>query len=604
MQKRICYNCFNESTDQSGRCPHCGYQPRQNRDKYPFALPEGTMLNGSYIVGSVQGYDHFCITYVAHGYWDKALVIVKEYYPDIMVVRTDGYSVSADLKQYAEDFAYGKDCFLEEVRALAKLRGNPNIFHEQGCFEENGTVYMIMDYVEGISFKKYLEDRGTAISWEETKRIFFSVMDAMLAVRAKGRILRDSVNQEQEIIFCDISPDNIFISRDGKIMLMELGIARCSLGDRSCSLDVTLEHGFAPIEQYTRHGSQGVYTEVYALASIMYYAITFRIPPTSIDRFEKDDLIKPSSFGVSIPPAEEMVLLKALAVRSRDRFQTVLEFYLMLKGEEISGRKEFDCGLYDTYLSDKSEATSVCETSVVTTIPTTPTTHVMAATENMLDIDYDKRAEQYFWGQRDYQRKDVETISFQGSLDGVPQNTWDVSENKDGSVMAWMENGNLHVAAEGNIAPNPDASWMFAYFVNLTRINFGNCFDTSNVVRMNYLFMECKSMASLDVSSFDTSNVTAMGLMFKGCSSLTSLGVSNFNTSNVTDMMGMFGDCSSLTSLDVSSFDSSKVIFMNKMFSGCNHLTLLDITDEKILSQYESNTGIIPIYLEKSIGFS
>ena len=102
--------------------------------------------------------------------------------------------------------------------------------------------------------------------------------------------------------------------------------------------------------------------------------------------------------------------------------------------------------------------------------------------------------------------------------------------------------------------------------------------DTSNVTDMNYMFGECYSLTSLDLSSFDTSNVTDMEYIFNGCSALTSLDLSSFNTSNVTNMYSMFDGCGALTSLDVSSFNTSNVADMYGMFGNCTSLTSLTVT--------------------------
>ena len=103
--------------------------------------------------------------------------------------------------------------------------------------------------------------------------------------------------------------------------------------------------------------------------------------------------------------------------------------------------------------------------------------------------------------------------------------------------------------------------------------------DTSNVTNMYYMFNECASLTSLDLSNFNTSNVTDMQYMFCDCASLTSLDLSSFNTSNVTNMQNMFYYCSSLTSLDLSNFDNSKVTNIYYMFSGCSSLTSLDLSN-------------------------
>ena len=110
----------------------------------------------------------------------------------------------------------------------------------------------------------------------------------------------------------------------------------------------------------------------------------------------------------------------------------------------------------------------------------------------------------------------------------------------------------------------------FSHSKELTEIEGIEYLNTSEVTDMRWMFYDCESLTSLDLSSFNTSNVTDMNSMFKGCSSLTSLNLSNFNTSKVTDMTQMFYRCSSLTSLDVSKFDTSNVTDMVGVFSFCS----------------------------------
>ena len=103
------------------------------------------------------------------------------------------------------------------------------------------------------------------------------------------------------------------------------------------------------------------------------------------------------------------------------------------------------------------------------------------------------------------------------------------------------------------------------------------------ITNMSYMFSDCSSLTSLDLSNFNTNNVTNMGSMFFGCSSLTSLDLSNLNTNSVTNMSCMFYKCSSLTSLDLSNFNTNNVKDMSYMFSRCSSLTSLNTKDEKIL---------------------
>lgn len=307
----ICGKCF-QSID-SGVCPNCGYDGIANREKYPMALPIGTILSGRYILGHVLGQGGFGITYMAQDYQTKKIVAVKEYFPDFMATRTQSKSVSPHTGPREEHFLYGKQCFLEEAKTLAKFIGNPNIVRIYSYFEENNTAYFVMEYIQGVNFQEFITQSGGKISWNDTKRILLPIMEALEQVHRHG------------IIHRDVAPDNIMISDDGTVKLFDFGAARVSLGEKSQSLDVILKHGFAPKEQYMRHGRQGPYTDIYSLGATMYYAITGDVPPESISR-DEEKLIPPSKLGICIPNTEEKALLKALEVKASDRFQTMEEF--------------------------------------------------------------------------------------------------------------------------------------------------------------------------------------------------------------------------------------------------------------------------------------
>ena len=314
ISKKICYNCFHELKEEENTCPHCGYEPEQDKDKYPLALPHGSVLNGKYITGRVLGQGGFGVTYVACDWNTKERVAIKEFLPDTMATRIDTHTVSAYSGERGESFEYGKERFLDEAETLAEFIGNSNIVRIDSYFEENGTAYFVMEYVEGTSLQEYIKEQGGKIGWQEAEKYLLPVMDALGAVHAKG------------IIHRDVTPDNILITKDGTVKLLDFGAARYSLGDKSRSLDVVLKHGFAPKEQYTRHGRQGPYTDIYTVAASFYYAVTGRKPPDSIDRLEEDDLIPPGSLGIDIPPEVEEAILRGMEVQPRDRYQSMAEF--------------------------------------------------------------------------------------------------------------------------------------------------------------------------------------------------------------------------------------------------------------------------------------
>lgn len=310
----ICYNCF-RTKPNGGVCPFCGYNHVGQDDQFPLALKPGTLLANRYYLGRVLGQGGFGVTYVALDRNTRSRVALKEFLPAELCMRDlstgclQVHSVNS-----RESYEYGKKQFLDEAKTLAELVGNEHIVRILSYFEENQTAYFAMEYMEGVNLKQYMQQQGRTLEVLETNHILLPVMEALDWVHSKG------------IIHRDISPDNIMIRGDGTAKLIDFGAARYSTGEVSRSLDVVLKHGFAPKEQYMRHGRQGPFTDVYSMAATYYYALTGKVPPDSIERTEEDELIPPSTLGVNITAQTEDVLLKALSVSAQDRYQTMQEF--------------------------------------------------------------------------------------------------------------------------------------------------------------------------------------------------------------------------------------------------------------------------------------
>ncbi len=312
--QHLCYNCFSQRESPEGPCPYCGFDLAENTKKFPVALRAGTVLNNRYIVGRVLGQGGFGITYLAFDTQLQTKVAVKEYMPNDIATRIEGATVSVAMDTKKDDFTYGAERFQEEARTLAKFIGHPNIAGVSSYFDANDTSYFVMDYIEGISFKSYIGNAGGRVSVDEALNIMIPVLRALTAVHQEGFIHRD------------VTPDNIYISKDGNVKLLDFGSARYSIGDKSKSLDVILKVGYAPKEQYIRRGRQGPYTDVYSCAACLYAALTGVLPPESLERLDQDELVPVSQAGIEIPEWLDRAILKGLAVQPEDRFQSAAEF--------------------------------------------------------------------------------------------------------------------------------------------------------------------------------------------------------------------------------------------------------------------------------------
>ena len=188
------------------------------------------------------------------------------------------------------------------------------------------------------------------------------------------------------------------------------------------------------------------------------------------------------------------------------------------------------------------------------------------------------------------QNRNIRTVTFLDTLADMPADAWDVSRDKNGSVMAWVTDGvNLYIAGEGGVTAS-SCNRMFGGYNNVVSIDFGGCFYTDLTDRLTEMFVYCHNLETLDLSGWNVSNVKYMSDAFHDCLKLKSVNLSGWETSKLEVVRCMFEGCKSLESIDISHFDTSKVGSFECMFNGCKKLTAIDVSGwntDSVLSMRE-----------------
>lgn len=310
MEFTRCFGCMRHA--KTFPCKHCGYDPMLDLPE-PYYLRPGVILNGKYVVGKVLGQGGFGITYIG---WNLALdskVAIKEYFPAGQVMRDS--STKSHLHWFTTPQAKwaqtdGLEKFLKEARKMSRVSNISQVVRVQDLFQENGTAYIVMEFVDGHTLKAYMDTNGT-LSWDQAKQIFLPAIQAMERVHQYG------------IIHRDISPDNIMIQPDGEAKILDLGAAKDISRNAGVSSMQVAKAGFSPLEQYQEGGS-GTWTDVYAMAATIYYALTGVVPPAAMDRLDSKDPIRWNLPGIrTLPKQAQKALVQALAVYAKDRTQTM-----------------------------------------------------------------------------------------------------------------------------------------------------------------------------------------------------------------------------------------------------------------------------------------
>ena len=313
-----CLGCMEEYESWQGLCPHCGYEPGTPAGSALHMAP-GTVVSGRYLVGRAIGSGGFGVTYIG---WDEVLrqkIALKEYLPSEFATRAPGQTqVTVFGGNKARQFSDGLGKFVDEARRLAQFRDKDGIVRVYDSFENNNTAYIAMEYLDGETLTSYLEREGK-IPAEQAIAMLTPAIRSLEEIHKAG------------IIHRDIAPDNIFLTRDGQVKLIDFGAARYATTSHSRSLTVIIKPGYSPEEQYRSRGDQGPHTDVYALGAVLYRMVTGQTPPDALERRtqlanRKKDLLVPPSKYCQLTRSQENAILNAMNVRIEDRSTTAEQF--------------------------------------------------------------------------------------------------------------------------------------------------------------------------------------------------------------------------------------------------------------------------------------
>ena len=277
-------------------------------------LAIGTIL-GDFKITGIVGEGGFGIVYLAYEATLDRTVAIKEYLPSSIAGRTGNQSVQVRSQQNSNAFSTGLKNFLREAQLLARF-SHPAMVEVHRVWEQNSTAYMAMRFYDGKTLRELRQADG---KFDELhiRRMIEPIFDALTLLHA------------QHVIHRDVSPDNILMRGNGLPVLLDLGAARLVVGGMTQALTTILKPGYAPIEQYVDDGTmrQGPWTDVYGLGAVLYYMLTGAAPPQAVARMITDPLRNTLASNARIPVAPYFLdaLVKALAVRPDDRYQTVDE---------------------------------------------------------------------------------------------------------------------------------------------------------------------------------------------------------------------------------------------------------------------------------------
>ncbi|WEF34209.1 serine/threonine protein kinase [Pseudoduganella chitinolytica] len=274
-------------------------------------LPVGTRLGEFEIVG-LLGVGGFGIVYRAHDCSLGRDVALKEYMPSALASRSQA-NVHVNSARHADMFQAGLRSFVNEARMLAHF-DHPALVKVYRFWEANGTAYMVMPCYQGVTLKDAMKARTGPPEEAWLRQLMAQLLDALALIHA------------QQCFHRDIAPDNILMLDDARPLLLDFGAARRAIEGMTQAFTVILKQGYAPLEQYAEVPGmrQGAWTDLYALAAVVHYAIDGRPPPPAVGRIIADPYVPLAQrYGDRYSAAFLAAIDAALAVKAEQRPQDV-----------------------------------------------------------------------------------------------------------------------------------------------------------------------------------------------------------------------------------------------------------------------------------------
>jgi hypothetical protein len=285
------------------------------------ALPPGTSLQGgSIILDHVLGQGGFGITYLGQDTLLGAHVAVKEFFPYGCLRR--GQQVQPSHILPPADFDAGRVSFLQEAQMALRFR-HPNIVAVQAVFEQNNSVYLVMEYLHGATLHEVLESRG-AVAEKEALFFIEQIGEALETLHAANLLHRDI--KPENIMVCPAGEGGLLSGLAPRVVLLDFGSVREFSGGRTRQMTSVLTPGYAPLEQYGQRARYGRFTDIYALGATLYHLLSGQAPPQATDRAAGYQLLPPEQINPNVSHLVSDAVMWAMEMRVDERPQTVRDW--------------------------------------------------------------------------------------------------------------------------------------------------------------------------------------------------------------------------------------------------------------------------------------
>lgn len=310
----LCINCF-EELSQGCVCSECGYD--NDTENPVMYLPVKTVLSGKYVIGAFMKHESDAVTYIGYDSQLDKKIYIREFMPKGLSNRLEGSKEIHIRPRFFESVNTYKSDFFKLWTTMEKLHSLSAAVPVYDVFEENSTVYTIIEHIDAIPMREYLlRNEEGFIPWDTARLMFMPVLTTIENLHSNG------------IIHGSITPDSLMLCRDGKVRLDAFCISKCC--DISNNLEFVVNDGYTALEQYENNHKICPATDIYAFSACIYRALVGTNPPTALSREVNDKLMIPNSIAETIPMHVIKAMGNGLQIYPEKRIRNVAYFRELL----------------------------------------------------------------------------------------------------------------------------------------------------------------------------------------------------------------------------------------------------------------------------------
>lgn len=333
----LCMNCMEELREGEGICHKCKKTP-STLQPYPF-ISKGTKIGDRYIIGKGLHKNSESLGYIGYDFVKNSKVYIKEFFPSEFCIRqSDGRLKVNEPRDIVRKFKILSEDFRKYFRTIARHRNLSSLAAIYDILEQNNTMYVVFEWIDGIRLDEYLSSKGGFLAWNEVRALFMPLLSSLIRIENAG------------IRHLGISPHSIIVTNEGKLKLTNFSTK--NLRVTGSIIEAELFDGCSALEQYIPGADVSESTDVYGFVASLFFALTGEVPSSAVERKKRDKLMMPSNILKELPENVISAIANALKIYPNNRIISFENLRIeisnspVLKVKNIYGSPEkFECNI-------------------------------------------------------------------------------------------------------------------------------------------------------------------------------------------------------------------------------------------------------------------